>query len=397
MKIHLLYTLELILMNVYIGGFKRLLLVIFFLYLAPLTLFFLIVNDKISPSDGVFFLGVGLFISGAFGIGLSFFLYSIKSSPKVIEKVVFEPSPPIEVPLFNSEEMEETICKLKESQLKLTKSIEEKDQINKNLTKENEFFKHEWNKISQMQSEKELLHEESLKGKDREIESLKLLIEKQKNEMELRQTHICQLDEKVHNLGDEIKTLLNVKRDYPAAIVGMQKEPIKIKEEPKKEASSFTVPEVQTESLHLLKKCLQTAQKMTGAHYLNHDSSRYREFSSAYYGIDQRRLFDLLRQETGGLVIVFSPKDFKPLFVNPESKNVLGWLPEKVASDFMAIIQPSADEWKKTLTHLKENEEHHLRLLAKTTEGKEVFLDTFVGLVPNGLFRDYVVAVCNKA
>lgn len=228
--------------------------------------------------------------------------------------------------------------------------------------------------------------------------------------MEKRQDHIYQLDTKIHDLSYEIKTLLYLheaetnpvtpsflKKENPSKTFlapVSNPEPIETTEDAEEPAISPAAP-IQTsqEAMLLLRKCVNIAQKLTGANYYSNEATRYREFSSSHYTIDQRRLFESLRSENGGLILVYSQKESKLLFVNNQCRNLLGWSSEKFVSDFPEFIKEGLVDWKKALVNLGTMPESQARLLAKTKHGHEVILNCHLGVIPTGLFRNYVIGI----
>jgi hypothetical protein len=262
-----------------------------------------------------------------------------------------------------------------------------------------------------------LFSEEQLKQKQLQINNLQQLIDDQRSEMEKRQDQIQLLDTKIYDLSYEIKTLLHLNQSEPdvSSTLSTSSEPVRqILHElnAEMEASSpfavlteFSEAETKSdqpiktagEAVALLKKCIHNAQKLTGANFNTPEALRYREFSSSNYNIDQRRLFDSLRSEMGGMIIVYSPKDNKVLFSNQMTKTLLGWSPEKFTSDFSIIIQEGMTYWKKALSLLASTPESQARLLAKTKQGQETLLNCHLGVIPAGLFRGYVIGVLYPA
>ncbi len=149
----------------------------------------------------------------------------------------------------------------------------------------------------------------------------------------------------------------------------------------------------QTEGSQLLKKCIDYAEKLNGSHYYGNESARYRELSPSYFAIDQRRLFDSLRTESKALIIVYSLKDGKVIFASGESKNILGWSADKVVIGFSSILTEGMKEWKKALQELTHSSESETRLLAKTADGQEIVLHCQLGIIKNGVFRNYVIGI----
>lgn len=305
-------------------------------------------------------------------------------------------------------------------QEELTYQLEMKGQELHKQEEENKQLQIKAMQIAQDFADYKLFSEEQLKQKQLQLSALQQVIEDQRNEMEKRQDQIHQLDTKVHDLSYEIKTLLYLHDEDTTPAKSVSKiskeekfpshtnEPI-IKT-PEQVSTTLIHPSPYQESLaqessirssieaaHLLKKCIQIAQKLTGTNYYSNESSRYREFSSSYFAIDQRRLFDSLRSEKGAMLVVYSQKDHKLLFANSESKILLGWSPEKFLADFASIMQEGIQEWKKALQLLATAPESQARLLAKTKQGQEIILNCHLGIIPSGLFRNYVIGVLYPA
>lgn len=296
----------------------------------------------------------------------------------------------------------------------LKASLEEKEELLKNLEikaqeievlrQENKQFEIQAHQISQDFADYKVFSEEQLKQKYLQMTALQQLTEDQRAEMEKRQDQIYQLDSKIHDLSYEIKTLLYLNEEEVVPSKPKELETIiPIKEEtfiplyqPNQQefTSSFEPPiRIPTEAFALLKKCISMAQKLTGANYHSNEVSRYREYSSSYYAIDQRRLFDSLRGENRAMIIVYSQKEHKLLFVNNESKKLLGWSPEKFIEDFSMIMQESITDWRKALSLLAGACDSQARLLAKSKEGQEIILNCHLGVIPTGLFRNYVIGI----
>ncbi len=303
-----------------------------------------------------------------------------------------------------------------EQQDKLAKALEIKGQELHKQEEENKQLHLKAQQIAQDFADYKLFSEEQLKQKQMQLSTLQQIIEDQRSEMEKRQEQISQLDTKVHDLSYEIKTLLYLHEEekVPTKSAPLMKEEMSsFNETPKahKEQARSVIEasvdqdnniqgkmiQAPIEAAFLLKKCINIAQKLTGANYYSNESSRYREFSSSYFAIDQRRLFDSLRSEIGALLVVYSQKENKLLFANNESKTLLGWSPEKFLTDFASIMQEGVQDWKKALHTLATTSESQARLLAKTKQGQEILLNCHLGIIPSGLFRNYIIGVLYPA
>lgn len=313
--------------------------------------------------------------------------------------------------------LQTTLHTTQKQEEELFKILEMKEQELQKQEEENQRLQNAAKQIAQDFADYKLFSEEQLKQKHLQLGSLQQIVEDQRAEMEKRQEQIHQLDTKVHDLSYEIKTLLYLHEEETSpsksSLLPFKEEkvssfsdvlqaehrelPVTVAIHPSfsqesNEQESSTVRN-SVGAIQLLKKSIQMAQKLTGANYYGNESSRYREFSSSYFAIDQRRLFDSLRSETGALLVVYSQKDHKLLFANSESKSMLGWSPEKFLADFVFIMQEGIQDWKKALQMLSTTSEAHARLLAKTKQGQEILLNCHLGAIPSGLFRNYVIGV----
>lgn len=300
---------------------------------------------------------------------------------------------------------------------KLQEEIENLHRTVDAFADENKTLKTASEKSAQDLEDYKLFSEEQLKQKQLQINNLQQMIDDQRSEMEKRQDQIQLLDTKIYDLSYEIKTLLHLNEDEPAERItepSVSEQPRQVVHEFNAEMESASPFAVMTEestdhatenlpiktaveAAALLKKCINSAQKLAGANFNSPEAQRYREFSSTHYNIDQRRLYECLRSETGGLVIVYSPKDNKVLFANQMSKTLLGWGSEKFVADFFTIIQEGMTYWKKAVSLLTTTTESQARLLAKTKQGHETLLNCHLGVIQAGLFRGYVIGVLYPA
>lgn len=323
-------------------------------------------------------------------------------------------------PVGNSKEINllETALKAnQEQQEHLVKAFEAKVQELEKQDEEMKQLEIKALQIAQDFADYKLFSEEQLKQKQLQLTAFQQIIEDQRTEMEKRQEQIYQLDTKVHDLGYEIKTLLYLNEEdhvkTKSASTHKEETFSAFARSQSQVALEQTTPALQTalqdvqalenpvqtsvEATALLRKCISMAQKLTGANYHGNETSRYRDFSSSFFAIDQRRLFDNLRSEAGAIIVVYSQKDNKLLFVNNQSKTLLGWSPEKFVTDFASIMQEGINDWKKALSILASASDSCVRLLAKTKEGQEMILNCQLGVIPTGLFRHYVIGILYPA
>ncbi len=311
----------------------------------------------------------------------------------------------------------ETVNEYHEQNSKLQEQIENLHRTLDTFADENKVLKNAAERSEQDLEDYKLFSEEQLKQKQLQINNLQQMIDDQRTEMEKRQDQIQLLDTKIYDLSYEIRTLLHLNDSEKDEVTVEKSSGIPIRQvihefnsEMENSSSMAVMAEEATENetanqpiktaieaTALLKKCINNAQKLTGANFNSPEALRYREFSSTHYNIDQKRLFECLRSESNGLVIVYSPKDNKVLFANNMAKTLLGWSPEKFSSDFFNVIQEGMTYWKKALSLLSPTTDSQARLLAKTKQGHETLLNCHLGVIQSGLFRGYVIGVLYPA
>ncbi len=304
----------------------------------------------------------------------------------------------------------QNIKELEEKNVDLLHTLNLKDDFIETISLETSRLQSKEAQITQDFSDYRLFADEQLRQKNLQLSSLQQTIEDQRNEMEKRLEQIQNLDTKVHDLSFEIKTLLYLNESDTPSIFS---QPFQEKAKDQQTVLNFGLDasteknEIQhffnqnvisaTEAYSLLKHCMEIAEKLSGSHSLNPEVNRYRDLQSSRYAIDQRRLFDSLREETSTLVLVFSLKENKLIFVNSQSKHLLGWTPEKFVIDFPHIIQSSLSDWKIAIQELSNQNEYQTRLLFKTKSGSEIFVNCLLGSVSTGLFRQHAIGVLFKS
>lgn len=245
--------------------------------------------------------------------------------------------------------------------------------------------------------------EEQLKSKELFVQECQHSFREQRLQIDKLQQHIAFLENKERDLHYEIKTLLQLTSfDKPAESVVNNPIPQPIAkphstvQEEEDETPLFEMPgnnlfsRTPEDAKHQLKRFIDTATKMTGAHYFGSSSGR---LPMDNYVLDLRRLFDGLSDENHYIVIVYSQKENKILFSNQLIKNVLGWSSDKFVQHFSEIMQESHEEWRKALGQLTINPEVQLTFSAKARSGKMIPLQCYLGAIYTGLFKHHAIGV----
>lgn len=325
------------------------------------------------------------------------------------------PQPPYDMSdkVENAQDTQSLLSHLEEQQAqqaKLMAELENKKKEAAELEEKNQQLLLKTNQIAQDFADYKIFSEEQLKQKTLQLTTYQQTTETQQTELVKREERIQQLDAKVNDLSYEIKTLIHLHESesnpFPPQSSMMKSEkdisfhqampdvfkPFSI---PLREASYITSMDSQRGSFEhtslTLKRCIHLAQKITGSSYYG-EASRYRELSP-HSAIDQRRLFDGLREEQENLVFVYSSKEQRVIFVNPQTKNLLGWTSDKFMQDFFILIQTDLQTWKEAVDRLESHAESQTRLTVKTRSGEERLMYCHLGQIPSGLFRHYVIGI----
>lgn len=235
-------------------------------------------------------------------------------------------------------------------------------------------------------------------------------IQDQREMLEKKQQHILQLDTKVHDLSYEIKALVQVEA-FENVMVSAGGGSSKVIQHPAMSHSEgvynslpppsqleevvLTKKVADSQDAHrLLQRCIDIAQKITGASYYHTGApGRSRDVQTDPFAFDLRRLCESLRSENGGMILLYSQKEHKPLFVNDFVKEFTGFPADKFLMNFPEIISPSVTDWEKALHEMSFKGDTRIELHLKSRNGAEVKLKGEMGMIPTGVFRNNIIAV----
>lgn len=292
---------------------------------------------------------------------------------------------------------ESEIDKLMESaadQAELTLGLEEESNINYG-TFQQDFENEKQALMADIELKNEALYKSELKNASliEEINKQKILV--------------SDLESKIDDLNYEIKTLLQLgsvdeaidptpfqppHEQLEASSHQSNKLSLLLND---KEDDRFFEPTPQTtpDAGEQLKRCLNIAQKMTGASYYQNFDGRQRDLPVDHFALDLRHLFDSLRSERGNSILFYSKKENRVLFANNETKSLIGWSPEKVVQNFEDLIQDGLDEWKANVTQVSHKGGVEMPLSIKSKSGDIVKVNAILGTIPSGLFKNDIVAI----
>lgn len=364
---------------------------ILFFYLLPIFLMSWYGMNRMTGNDSWRFFTIGVVIA-FFGSLILYMLMCRKEKeekkehdqPLIPEQIQTGPSPQEQTLTESLTELqhkhEQVLSELTQVQAALEVFRQDKETYQVEALKEKQEFENYKLAIeAQIQRKDELLEESQQATREQRL----------LNEKHLQ--HIAALENKERDLHYELKTLLQLTNiDHLTTPVETAKGDKKGQEYlPSEEPSR--VSDADTAQIQL-KRCLDIATKMPGANF-GQETARFRDFSMDSSALDLRRLFDTLKDETGAIVVVYSQKENKMLFVNSEVKDVLGWTPEKFVNVFPEIVQEGHEEWQRGIGQLSISPEVQFTVPMKTKTGNNVMLHSHFGTIYMGPFRHHAIGV----
>lgn len=237
--------------------------------------------------------------------------------------------------------------------------------------------------------------------KDNILEQCEQTIAELRASEDRKQQRISNLESKVRDLSYEIKTLLQLTEIPDTEPIEPKKtpsleettRPYRVQPPTKNQELSSKAPDATAQ----LKRCIDIAQKMTGASHYSAGNSRFRSIPVNNFALDLRCLFDSLRSENSTTVLFYSPKEHKLLFANEQTRKLTGWSPEKFVQNFDNIVQEGKDEWLAAIKQLSIQSESKIRLILKTRSGEDTLVHGLLGTIPTGIFRHHVIAILFNA
>lgn len=252
---------------------------------------------------------------------------------------------------------------------------------------------------SRLEDEYQRLQEDAthrLRHKEGLIAEYQHTIQEQRAVIEKKQRYIGRLEGKVKDLMYEIRSLLHLEEAPPDAnipldLVDQDEKTIAEMYLPSPDRSHSTTFDLSTQ----LERYIGIAQKFTGADHLGYVGGKGPRFSdSSSYAIDLRRLFDSFRDETTGLLLIYSPLEQKLLFVNNFVKHLLGWPPEKFLKDFSQLVEMGYKEWGDAIERLSSVREAQTKLVIRGKNGDKILFTCTMGVIYQGPFTNHVVMLC---
>lgn len=386
------------------------LLVILLCYLLP-VLGIVVYGSLIVEDQGLWeVLSLGFFLA-SFG-ALAIF-WSMASWEKNLSKVSAFPSI-IETPLNLKEGepvsyedydlVKRSLEEAQQAQVRLLSEIDHLTEDMRSAKSEKEKMLSEWKQEgSSLEQYKQSLHQE-LEKQQNLIRELTETVADQKAQLEKKQQQQVQLEAKVGDLTYEIKTILQFAESHAGSLLNHNapaapaQPPPPLQPPQEVRVEEFLPLHIETkiqsgqEASQLLKRCLDIAQRITGSQRFGSQIYSFLESPADSFTLDLRRLCDKLRSETGGIVLLYSPRENHLLFANNEVKALTGWSPEKFSQQFVEILV-DATVWSRAVGSLSMRSESHAQLQLKAKSGEVIELNATLGMILTGIFRNHALAI----
>lgn len=379
------------------------------LYTVPAILLTLYGMDIVSTERSWSLLCLGVLVASA---GSAAMYLVIRRWESALEMLQVETSTPLEVkveapsplPTHDDSAFHEEIERLKRSLEELSQESAEKGKVAEELAGEQVQIKQQAEEaVRALERLRETTLEEQ-QQKEAVIADCQQTIAEQRALIEKKQQQIAELQTKVEDLTYEVKTLLEVvdtSENDPKLLPGMTPQETAHQYSATVDDLSDDEPLIPLDKIARnseeasiqLRRCLDIAQKITGASYHAGQQSLFKDIPRNNYALDLRRLFDSLRSEGGSPLWLYSQKENKLLFANNQSKSLLGWHPEKLIQSFPDLIHEGLDNWNQAINQLTTSPEVQTKLVLKTKSGQDVPVNCQLAAIPSGLFRNHVVAV----
>lgn len=401
--------------NLYKSRYSILLFVIL-LYLIPITLLSSYGKLYMPAQKGWNLLAFGLFFSSMGSLGLFWVLCRLsdknQSSPHGTEEEMNKISP---IPFKQSSniiEVDTTQAKaldeLQEQYLVLQEELKASQLALQNQVMSFDALRNDYEQLQKQIELNAQDYESNRQSLWSEIEQQKKLlndsqktISEQREGIDKKLQQIALLETKVSDLTYEIKTLIQLAEIENQSVPLYSSLPLEGASH--SQASSIDLaddeiplPEKQVKNEYQaaiqLKRCIDIAQKITGASHYNNSNSRFKELAVDNYTLDLRRLFESLRMENASVIVFYSQKENKILFVNNQSRNLLGWSPDKFIQSFQDIVD-SKELWKQSISSLAIKNDVQVSLKMKSKSGPLVEVQALLGIIPTGIFRHHILGV----
>jgi UPF0242 C-terminal PAS-like domain/Uncharacterised protein family (UPF0242) N-terminus len=289
--------------------------------------------------------------------------------------------------------MQACLTKSKEEMEKLQTEMEQKREQMRLAYLEFEDFRMEYRRLEEEIKRIQIEGHQAIENKEALISEYGKTVAEQRLIIEKKQRYIASLEAKVKDQMFEIRSLLQ------------QEGPLK---PGPYEALDFTEtesfpsfqykPQTPYDFSIQLHRYIEKAEHLTGVEHLGYmggKSPRFLDLSLEGYALDRRRLFESFKDETTGVIFIFSLSEMKFLFVSPPVKDMTGWSEEKFMKEFPKLVIKGYPEWQEALGKIKAMKECSLKLLLLSRSQQAKPVDCYMGLIMKGPFAQHVIGILN--
>jgi len=390
---------------------EKITLTIIACYLIPIIIYSSRAIGLLPPSQGWSLLTTGLLLSITGSIILILMIKRwepLQSTPSIDTKEKYLPS---SSPDYFEEALQQQIATLQQA---LKESQQAQYETIENSKKATNEFQEIQTERDSLQQEINNLHKDCNARGDHigeteiRLNEYEKVITEQNASLERQQHIIAQLENKIHDLTYEVKTLLQLSdienslhirtKTISHPVIDLFRN--KKNQTQDTEASYRSLPTSTDKRIYTpydaavqLHKCLDIANNLANAAHLEGKRSRFKDLSITDHSIDLRRLFDSFRNETSCVIVLYSPQENRMLYANNQIKGLLDWSPEKFTKNFFPLIQEGVHDWQTAIKQMEIENENQVRIVLKTRSGKNILLYCHLGKIQKGVFRDYILGV----
>lgn len=235
-------------------------------------------------------------------------------------------------------------------------------------------------------------HEQILQKEALESEYQQTIFE-QRGIIEKHKRYISLLESKIHDLTFEIRSLLQLEKPLP---------PDKTLPRLAKDESLNYVTSKTSSTYDLsftVRKYISIAENFKGAETLGNKNGLGRRFLGIGYdnfSLDLRHLFESFRDETSGIVFIYSLAENKMLFANNFVKTALGYSSDKFVNEFPSLVAGGAIEWNGALQKILAGSDQKFKLLLNTKTKKEMLFQGLIGPIKTGPFANHAIGILSR-
>lgn len=279
--------------------------------------------------------------------------------------------------------VDERLCEKEIAIVKKNKELEEHCQKSRNCYED---LKSQYIRLQEELKRQAEESDNQLKHKDLLLSEYQHTIFEQRAIIEKKQRYIVKLEGKIEDLSYEIRSLLQMEEP---------KETKEVPQKPKEEVIHYYLPKEKITPYDLaihLQHYVEMAESFKGVNQLG--GSTLLDLSLESYALDQRLLFDALREETTGIIFVYSQIENRLVFANNYTKTALHISPEKMIKEFQDLVVEGFNEWKTKISLLQKEAELPLSILDKN-DNRHSF-KCFMKPISKGPFTRYVIGLLGE-